>query len=94
MLLAGCASTADIYASAVDDAVTSSKPLQEVSICLQLKYDTPPLTTAAGETTFALKNMQRVTLGTLSLRTVPEGTRVEMRRSGSVGALGNWRGCL
>lgn len=91
--LAGCASVSDMYASPVDATVVSPKPLQEVSSCLQLKYATAPLVAPGGETMLLLKNIQQVTIGILTLSTVPEGTKIEMRRSRSVGALGDWRSC-
>jgi hypothetical protein len=94
MALGGCASAADIYSSPVDLVETTTASPDAVSGCLQLKYETAPITTATGEQTFLLKNPYGVTLMMLTLKPLNPGTRIELRRPNGIGSSGPWRDCL
>jgi hypothetical protein len=93
--LAACATPTDIYSSEVDLSVTSAKPLAEVSQCLQLRWAEAPITAPDGKLSFPMKNGYGQVLGLLTLTAVPEGTLVELRKTGQLmmGAQ-NWRECL
>lgn len=93
--LAACATPTDIYSSEVDLSETSPKPLAEVSQCLQLRWAEAPITAPDGKLNFPMKNGYGQVLGLVTLTPIPEGTLLELRKTGQLMIGGqNWRGCL
>lgn len=93
--LAACATPTDIYSSEVDLSETSTKPLAEVSQCLQLRWAEAPITAPDGKLSFPMKNGYGQVLGLVTLTPIPEGTLLELRKTGQLMIGGqNWRGCL
>lgn len=81
---ASCATPGDIYASEVDLSETSSRPLAAVSRCLQLRWAEAPITAPDGQLSFPMKNGHGQVLGMLTLTSVPEGTLIELRKTGQM----------
>ena len=93
LLLTACASTGDVYASAVDEVVHLNKPVDDVSKCLQLRLSEAPITTPEGAATFLVKNQYGATLGMLTLTPADEGTDIAIRRTQGLVSTGMWRKC-
>lgn len=94
-LLGACATPTDIYSSPIDISATSAKPIAEVSQCLQLRWAEAPITAPDGKISFPMKNGYGQVLGLLTLTTVPEGTLLELRKTGQLAIGGeNWRACV
>jgi hypothetical protein len=95
LLLASCATPQDIYSSEVDVAETTAKPLAEISQCLQLRWAEAPITAPDGKLNFPMKNGYGQVLGMLTLTPVPDGTLIELRKTGQLAIGGeNWRACI
>jgi hypothetical protein len=92
LLLAGCASAADIYSAGVDETAVIEKPFAEVSRCMSLRMGAAPITEPDGKATFLIGNGYQ-TIGMFTLSAVPEGTLVEIRRRSSTVSTGMWRDC-
>lgn len=94
LALAGCASTTDLHSSAVDQTAHSSKPLANVSQCIQMQLSVAPIADTDGNTTFVIKNGYQAPIGLLTLTPVTDGTTVELRRANSLVGGGGWQKCL
>lgn len=93
LTLAACATTTDLAGTEPDDIQLSTKPVEEVSRCLQLLADKPERTDPHGNRMIEIRNGMNFILATITLIPIETGTRMEMRRANSFNILGPWRGC-
>lgn len=82
--LSACATPQDIYQSSVDFDEVTSKSLNDVSQCMQLRYATAPFTTPDGKMSFPIKNGFHQVLGLITLEPNDGGTRVQVRKTGQL----------
>lgn len=94
LVLAACATTNDLAATEPDQVEISSKPIDEVSRCLQLLADKPERIDPQGRRFIQIVNGLNHTLATLTLIPIEEGTRIELRRANSINVPGPWRRCV
>ena len=94
VLLAGCASVADLQMSSVDREGVSTKPVDEVSRCLSFKTTNAPITDKVGNPLFVVKNGYQAPIGTITLLPFNGGTKVQVRQANGLVQFGDWRKCL
>lgn len=94
VLLAGCASVADLQMSSVDREGLSPKPIEDVSRCLAFKTSNAPITDEDGNTLFIVKNGYQAPIGTITLLPFNGGTKVQIRQANGLVQFGDWRKCL
>lgn len=94
LAVTACATTNDLYLTEPDEVVLSTKPIDEVSRCMQLQANVPERTNPAGQRIIESRNNFRYILATFTLIPIETGTRIEMRRANGISILGPWRDCL
>lgn len=93
LLVAGCASTGDLYRSPADDTVLSKKPIAEITRCLEVVYQSPFIEGPNGEKQIRIKNGYGGTIGLIVLKPEGQGTRVDFRRANGMVGKGPWQAC-
>jgi|TARA_R110002049_G_scaffold3488_4_gene26101 outer membrane biogenesis lipoprotein LolB len=94
LLLAGCASVADLQMSSVDREDISQKPIEEVSRCLAYQMAEAPITDENGNTMFIMKNGYQAPIATVTLIPFEGGTKIQVRQANGMVQTGGWRKCL
>jgi len=94
VLLAGCASVADLQLSSVDREDVSPKSVDEVSRCLAFQMAEAPITDEAGNPMFIMKNGYQAPVATVTLLPFNGGTKVQVRQANGLVQTGGWRRCL
>lgn len=94
VLLAGCASVADLQTSSVDREGVSPKPIADVTRCLSFLMAEAPITDAAGNTMFIMKNGYQSPVATVTVLPFDSGTKIQVRQANGLVQTGAWRDCL
>lgn len=91
--LAGCSTVQSVSDSEVDASQVSAKSIDEVSRCLQLRYDTPERVEPNGTRAIIAKNNYGGVIALFTLHPVANGTRIDLQTTSSLNMLGSWRDC-